>query len=302
MKLPGLVRWYGGKGQLMQQVLPWIPRTRVYVEPYGGAASILLNRKISAVEVYNDLDGRLVNLARVIQDARQYRRLRWRLEHTPYSFDEFKRALDLRNSADPVDAAWGFFVSQNQGFGGKADTSGNWGRVFVERRGVAMTVSTFRSRVRRLRHVRARMLAVQLDNRDALDVLRYWDSADTTFYLDPPYAAETRAKGHRNVYAHECEDGHHVALVGLLLTLKGCAVLSGYASDLYAPLAAAGWSRVDVHTACYAASRGRGGPIRGAGAAMKHAARTECLWLNPAAQAWHERQRQPLFAGAGDNP
>ncbi len=282
--LPGVVNWYGGKGRVIQKLLPLIPKTPVYVEAYGGAASIMANLRQRKCEVYNDLDGRLINIFRVLQNPEQRERLLDRLRHTPYSFDEFCLALEQRKSDDPVEAAWGFFVSQNQGFGGKAGTKGNWGRAFSTKSSsvrMAETCSRWLSRKASLDAIIARFERVQIDHRCALKCIRYWDSDDTTFYLDPPYAAETRADN--NVYAHEAEDSHHEKLVKLILGAKGAVVLSGYDTPLYAPLDAEGWRRIEFQTACHAAGRTRNSGLQGEGNAMAKVGRAEVVWLNPKA-------------------
>ncbi len=281
--LPGVVRWYGGKGIMLQKLLPLIPMTPVYVEPYGGAASIMTNLSPRPCEVYNDLDGRLVNLFRVLQNPEQSKLLLDRLRYTPYSFDEFCLALEQRESDDPIEAAWGFYVSQNQGFSGTADTKGNWGRVFVSANGMARNCSAWRSRKASLDAIIRRFERVQIDRCCALECIRYWDSANTTFYLDPPYAEETRAKGERNVYAHEAEDNHHERLVDLILGAKGCVVLSGYDTPLYAPLDASGWRKIEFQTACHAEGRTRKSGLQGNFSAQAKAGRTEVVWLNPKA-------------------
>ena len=86
---------------------------------------------------------------------------------------------------------------------------------------------------------RWRLMMVQIDCRDALEVIRYWDSPDTLFYVDPPYINETRKT--LNAYAHEMSTEQHKELVKLLLGIKGKAVVSGYEHPLYSPFAQAGW-------------------------------------------------------------
>jgi DNA adenine methylase len=283
---PGPVQWYGGKGILAPRIVPLIPDTRVYVEPFGGSASIMFALRPRAVEVYNDLDGNLVNLFRVMQDPRSMRRLRWRLEHTLYSLDEFRKAL-ADAETDAVGKAWAFFVRQNQGFSGVADTEGNWSRALVSGRGMAGNVSRWRNRVSCLSEWGKRLARVQIDNRDALEVIRYWDSPDTCFYLDPPYHHDTRANGKCDVYkGGEMTHDQHVGLVRLLLEVKGAVVLSGYAHESYSPLEAAGWTRVDIVTACHAAGKGRGSGLQGEGNAPS---RVETVWRNQRAEA------TPLF-------
>lgn len=125
-RMPGLVRWYGGKGRMLAKIIPLIPYSHIYCEPFGGAGSILVNLKPRPVEVYNDLNGNLVNLARVLQDPETCRELEYRLERTLYSREEFREALrTLKDSlCSNVELAWAFFVAQNQGFSGKAICAG----------------------------------------------------------------------------------------------------------------------------------------------------------------------------------
>ena len=274
--------WYGGKGNLARRLMPLLPAGRVYVEPYAGAASMFWHlRPPREVEVLNDLHEEIVNLFRVLQDAERFAALAHRLTWTPYSLAEFRRALAAGTNGDEVDRAWAFFVRQNQGFSGIAETEGNWSRAFESSRGMAETAAIWRARLGLLDAWHERLTRVQIDCRDALEVIDYWDSADTVFYIDPPYAADSRVKGNRNVYVHEATDGHHEALVARLAGINGQAMLSGYATALYDPLVEAGWERHEFATACHAAGRVRGSKLRGTGAATEHAARTEVVWVTP---------------------
>ncbi len=278
--LPGVVRWYGGKGNMLQKLLPLIPRTPVYVEPYGGAASIMTNLPPAKCEVYNDADGRLVNLFRVIQNLDQRARLLDRLRHTPYSLDEFCLALEQRQSDDPVEAAWGFYVSQNQGFSGTAATQGSWSRAFTSCNGMAATCSRWLSRKASLEAIIARFERVQIDHRCALECIQYWDCKDATFYLDPPYVPETRMPGNVFMYDKETDNAHHEKLLNLILGVRGCVVISGYDSSLYAVLDRSGWHRIEFKTAAHSAGKTRNSGLQGKGSALEKASRTEVVWLN----------------------
>jgi len=281
MACPGPVRWYGGKGNMRENLLPLLPLAHLYCEAYGGAASLMTARKPAPVEVYNDLNGDLVNLFRALQSPRRFRVLKRRLFFTPYSRQEFAEALRvLAEETDEDECAWAFFTAQNQGFGGLATTVGNWGRVFVSNRGMAKTSSQWLGRLGHLDAWHRRFMRVQIDQRDALDVLRYWDSPDLLFYLDPPYMAESRAKGNTKKYAHEADDAHHAALLDLLPSLRGAVVLSGYDAPLYRRLDDLGWERCEFKTVCHAAGRTRNSGLRGEGAALALVPRIEVVWRN----------------------
>lgn len=123
-----------------------------------------------------------------------------------------------------------------------------------------------------------RLKDVSIFNEDALTIINEYDSKDTFFYLDPPYTNDSRVD--LNVYKHDTDESFHLELMDILLTLKGKFLLSGYNTPIYQPLTDNGWNKVEINTACYAATRGRGSKLRGLGSALKHASRTEVLWMN----------------------
>ena len=70
------IAWYGGKYYLAAWIIGHFPEHRVYVEPFGGMANVLLKKRTAEVEVFNDLDGRVVNFFRVLRNPAQLAELR----------------------------------------------------------------------------------------------------------------------------------------------------------------------------------------------------------------------------------
>lgn len=218
------------------RIINELPDCPTYVEPFGGAASVLLNKEPSPVEVYNDLDGRLTRLFQVIRDnPDEFRR---RLTSTPYSEIEFDAAVEP--SDDPVEQARRDFVRWRMSLGGRgADFSFTLHRV---RRDMADVVSGYLSAIdQELPKIAARLRTVQIMNRPAIEVIRKWDSPQTVHYVDPPYVHSTRSQP--KVYAFEMTDDDHRELAAVLLQCKGAVVLSGYSSPLYEELYS-GWRKV----------------------------------------------------------
>ncbi len=65
-----LLRWLGGKWRLAPWIIQHLPPHRIYIEPFGGAASVLLRKPRAHAEVWGDLDGGLVNLFAVLRSTR----------------------------------------------------------------------------------------------------------------------------------------------------------------------------------------------------------------------------------------
>jgi DNA adenine methylase len=108
-----------------------------------------------------------------------------------------------------------------------------------------------------LANIRARLMRVQIDNRDAIQCLKYWDSKETVFYIDPPYEHGTRKDN--NAYgANEMNGEYHVRLVDAILAIEGRAAVSGYDCENYRRLETDGWKRHDLETACHSSGKTRG--------------------------------------------
>jgi len=274
--------YYGGKGNMTAKLLQLVPEGgRPYVEPYCGGASLFFAREPAPVEVLNDLNEEIVNLFRCFQDRHTFEELRHRIMYTLYARSEFIKALQVGPDADSVKRAWATFVKFNMCISGAPESPGTWGRTFTSTRGMSARNSSWIAKLTLLDAFRWRLMMAQIDCRDAIEVIKYWDNDEAVFYIDPPYVHDTRAR--KSVYSIEPGIDHHRNLVETILQCKGAVVLSGYAHEVYLPLEHAGWERIDIKTSCHAAGRGRGTGMQGAGAATAKAPRVETVWRNPKA-------------------
>jgi len=241
------VKWHGGKHYLCQQIISLFPAHHTYVEPFGGGASVLLNKPICPVEVYNDLDQRITRLFRVLRDHGE--ELRRRLALTPYSEVEFNIASEP--ASDEIEQARRDFVQWRMSLGGRGDSfSFTLHRV---RRGMADVVSGYLSMIdEQLPLIVERLRRVEILQRPATHVIRTWDSPETLFYCDPPYVHTTRHQSSRDVYGFEMTEQDHRELAASLHSCKGKIVLSGYPSQLYQELYGT-WQQSEFDIANHAA-------------------------------------------------
>jgi DNA adenine methylase len=219
--------WYGGKFSHLAWLLPLLPPCRHYCEPFAGSAAVLLNRKPSPVETYNDLDGEGCNFFRVLRDQKE--QLVEAIGLTPFSREEFALACQLDPDLSPLERARRFYVRARQVRTGLAQTAslGRWANCKnTSRAGMSGVVSRWLGGVEMLPEIAARLLRVQIENRPACDVIRLYDSAETLFYCDPPYVHSTR--GDSKAYRHEMTNDEHGELAVILNRAKGMVAVSNY--------------------------------------------------------------------------
>jgi len=256
-----LLRYFGGKWAIAPWILSHLPPHRIYVEPFGGAASILLRKPRSKVEVYNDLDETIVGILRTVQDPRQCQLLMRRLRRTPYSRSEYERAF--QGSVDPVVRAQRAVVRAYQSFHHES-LFGLRKTCFASakhKRGSSCKAHEWASYPRSLMAICRRLQGVVIECQPACEVIRTQDAPDTLFFIDPPYVPCTRSK---SGYRHEMTEAEHVALLEQLRQVKGMVVLAGYPSKLYDSMLS-DWQRLERPHRALASARPR----------------TEVLWLSP---------------------
>ena len=261
------VKWHGGKYYLHPWIIRHFTAHDTYVEPFGGAASVLLNKKPAPVEVYNDLDERITRLFRVIRNHGE--EFQKRLSLTPYSEVEYDDAEDEPGPDEPsdeIELARRDFVRWRQSLGGRAlGFSFTLHRV---RRGMADVVSGYLSAIdQQLPLIIDRLRTVQILSRPAIDVIKKWDSPKTLIYCDPPYVHNTRHAACRDIYGVELSEDNHRELAQTLRACKSKVILSGYGSPLYRELYK-GWKTAQIEIPNHAAS--------GASKTIM----TEVLWIN----------------------
>lgn len=271
-----VLRYHGGKWRLGPWILAFFPAHRIYVEPYGGAASVLLRKAPAESEIYNDLDEDVVNVFRVLRDPATAQVLREQLVLTPFARLEFELAYEP--AEEPVERARRTIIRAFMGFGSASFNSAHATgfRVYVGTNRQRRPHQDWTSYPPQIAAFASRLQGVIIESRPALDVILRHQTDETLFYVDPPYPHSTRGavSGVRQKYRHEMTEPDHVALADVLRSIKGMVVVSGYACELYDLDLYAGWERHEKQTMADGANP-----------------RTEVLWLNPAASNALEARR-----------
>lgn len=260
-----ITKYHGGKGRLFQWIVPLLPKHEIYCEPFGGAASVLLNKPKSGREIFNDLEPSIFNLMKVVRDKYEefleivinipYERSVYEKHRSVYFSDSFSGLSDVERAVTT-------YVSKRMSRGGLCGTFCWSDRMYST--GPA-EVHCWNSSFKNLPLIHERLQGVEMFNRDGLEVIRDSDSVDTLFYVDPPYLHSTRSSP--NLYIYEMKQAQHESLLECLVNLKGRVALSGYRSKLYDEKLN-GWQCITKDTANHSSHL------------ANKERKTECLWVN----------------------
>jgi len=215
--------WPGGKGRSLKHILPLLPYRGGYVEPFGGSGVVLINRRKSSLEVFNDRYSGVVDFYRCLRSRDLFPALLDWIEYTVHSREEFQVFKESwKDLNDPIERAgrWYYMIQYSFGKLGR-----NWGRATTPGSNVAGNI---RKKLPHLDRIHQRLLRVQMENRDALTLLKEYDSKDTVFYLDPPYV-----DAYRGTYKHEMTIEDHRSMLHIISEMEGFVAISGFSNPLY---------------------------------------------------------------------
>ena len=204
--------WIGGKKNLRKTIAKLIPEDiKSYIEPFGGGAWVLFYKdKWADLEVYNDLDGKLVNLFRIVK-------------YHPQAFkDEIKYLLGSREMffqflngtfITDIQKAVQFFFIVTRSFGGNCRTFG------VAKQKFGGACKSQKKVLDKIDGIHERLDTVMIENRDFETLIKQYDHEGAFFYCDPPYTVGFK-------YGVVRKDFNDERLRDVLKNIKGRFLLS----------------------------------------------------------------------------
>ena len=180
------LRYHGSKWRLAPWIISHFPAHRTYCEPFAGGAGVLLRKNPSEVEIYNDLDQRVVNFFHVAHDHPA--ELMIQLLLTPYARAEAVTCHEPSN--DPIEDARRSCAASWQLFGGG---QGQWHTGFrVQRPDSANCTTAIWQRLPlQLPAIASKLRGVHIENLDAIECIRRYDSSVNAVLHRPTLFART---------------------------------------------------------------------------------------------------------------
>ncbi len=239
------IKWFGGKSQLVNRLLLFIPPHNKYIEVFGGAAHFYFAKDIASTNVYNDLNESLVNLWKVLKNYETKEILKEFLYFTPYSREMIIHYANYVLDNKPkgkldVGHAWALLVRLYLTvacLGGtmKPLRQGSYGVGYT----TMSLVNKFMNLQYRFDELHDKLAYIEIEGNDFSTCILGHDSSDSFFYCDPPYLidGDTRSTDNYSVYQREFSWEDHMRLRNILFNVKGKVLLSynhtGYIMELY---------------------------------------------------------------------
>ena len=167
---------------MLRHILPIIPEHHLYCEPFCGGAAIYWAKQPAKVEVINDLNEELINFYRVVQT--QFRELNKMVKSTLHSRRLHQISWDIYcHGCDhsPVERAWAVWVLSTQGF--CSQLAKQWG---YDRKTGSMSIKVKNKKRQFTIELCERLENTQIECRDAISVIKTFDTSETFHYLDLP--------------------------------------------------------------------------------------------------------------------
>lgn len=220
MKTP--ISYYGGKQNLITTILPLIPEHVTYTETFVGGGAIFWAKPKSEVEVINDYNRELINFYECVQN--DFVELEKMVRISLHSRSLHSDATVIYNNPhmfNRLKRAWAVWVLAAQSFSSMLDGSFGYDKL---RGTTSQKIANKRKDF--TVDLSIRLQNVQIENTDALRVIRSRDYEEAFHYCDPPYFNSDC--GHYDGYSREDFE----MLLKTLSEVKGKFLLSSYPSDI----------------------------------------------------------------------
>jgi len=223
-------RYYGAKYNSLDFILENLCHTKIYVDLFGGSGAILLNKRESVIEIFNDLNIDIINFFSVLREQRE--KLIDFLYLTPFSELEYKKAFYSLHKGTQLERARKFFTCANQSFTATTARIQGWRLdIKTSNKFTTKNVEALENKIKNLPAIIDRLKYVQLSNQDFRKLIPKVDSSETLIYCDPPYLHSTR--GSNREYKHEMKIKDHIAFLEMIKECDSKIAISGYSSSLY---------------------------------------------------------------------
>ena len=203
------ISWIGGKKLLKKKIIEQFPNNfERYIEVFGGAGWVLFDKEQHAkMEVFNDINGDLVNLYRCVKFHPEAlkKELEWSCISREQFFD-FISQNEVRGMTD-IQRAARFFCMIKLSFGTDLESFG-------------VRPRDMQGAIKYLQEVSKRLNRVVIENVDFERLLKTYDRAAALFYLDPPYYEAEK------YYPDRFMPEDHIRLRNALAKIKGKFILS----------------------------------------------------------------------------
>ena len=234
MKTP--ITYYGGKQNLVDVILPMIPRHRLYCEPFTGGAAVFFAKRPSEAEVLNDLNPEIINFYETLKT--DFDALAVEVDASLHGRKIHRRACVVYDNPDlfsRAQRAWAGWYLAATSFGSML--GGTWGSDTYGKR-----VGAFNNKKAEFNYALSQRLAgTKFENCDACKLIQIYDSPDSFFYTDPPYVGADQ--GHYAGYTQ----AHFDTLLETLSRIGGKFLLSSYPNEpLSKVVQERGWYQAEV--------------------------------------------------------
>lgn len=241
MKLKNLsnIKWIGGKHGKEERYIELMPKHDIFVDCFFGSGAVPFYKEIvdpAKLTIINDINDKLMNYMLVLK--KDPKRLYRECSALPFSEKLYEKYKWEPWPEDEMEAAVRFYYLMRVCFGGGGHKYRN---------GIGLSKSVNKAKQYQTATELIPQMAELIKNwnilsRDFEDLINFYDTKDTLFYLDPPY------HGREDMYAGGFQEEDHIRLKSRLDKIEGKAIVCYYNSPLIDELYQ-DWYKVEYNTA-----------------------------------------------------